>query len=66
VSDLPDAVVPTATAPVSTATGFTFTISNYSNSSQNVCYADHHLVYRYILSIQIPGMSGNQIPTIYL
>jgi hypothetical protein len=31
VVDLPDSVVPTATTPVPTATGFTFTISNYSN-----------------------------------
>jgi hypothetical protein len=31
VVDLADSVVPTATTPVATATGFTFTISNYSN-----------------------------------
>jgi hypothetical protein len=31
VVDLPDSDVPTATTPVATATGFTFTISNYSN-----------------------------------
>ena len=30
VSDLSDSVVPTATTPVATASGFTFTISNYS------------------------------------
>ena len=31
VLDLTDSVVPTATTPVATSTGFTFTISNYSN-----------------------------------
>ena len=31
VVDLADSVVPTATTPVATATGFTFTISNYLN-----------------------------------
>jgi hypothetical protein len=31
VVDLADSVVPTATSPVATATGFTFTILNYSN-----------------------------------
>ena len=32
VTDLPDSIVPTVTTSVSTATGFTFTISNYSSS----------------------------------
>lgn len=31
VIDLPDSVMPTTTTPVATATGFTFSITNYSN-----------------------------------
>jgi hypothetical protein len=64
VSDLPDAVVPTATAPVSTATGFTFTISNYSNSYTYVLTTTKGSVSRSTDDVTVTGLTAGESATV--
>ena len=64
VSDLPDSVVPTATNPVSTATGFTFTISNYSTSYTYVLTTSKGSVSRSTDDITVTGLVAGESATV--
>jgi hypothetical protein len=64
VSDLPDSVVPTATTPVATATGFTFTISNYSNSYTYALTTSKGSVSRSTDDVTITGLTAGESATV--
>jgi hypothetical protein len=64
VSDLPDSVVPTATTPVSTATGFTFTISNYSASYTYVLTTSKGSVSRSTDDVTVTGLAAGESATV--
>jgi hypothetical protein len=64
VSDLPDSVVPTATTPVSTATGFTFTISNYLNSYTYVLTTSKGSVSRSTDDVTVTGLTAGESATV--
>lgn len=64
VVDLPDSVVPTATTPVATATGFTFTISNYSNSYTYALTTTKGTVSRSIDDVTVTGLTAGESATV--
>ena len=64
VSDLPDSVVPTATSPVATATGFKFTISNYSNSYTYALTTTKGSVSRSADDVTVTGLTAGESATI--
>ena len=60
VIDLTDSVVPTATTPVATATGFTFTISNFSNSYNYVVTTTKGTVSRSTDDVTVTGLVAGE------
>ena len=64
VSDLPDSVVPTATSPVATATGFKFTISNYSNSYTYALTTTKGSVTRSTDDVAVTGLTAGESATV--
>ena len=64
VVDLPDSVVPTATTPVSTATGFTFTISNYSANYTYALTTTKGTVSRSTEDVTVTGLAAGESATV--
>ena len=64
VSDLPDSVVPTVTASVATATGFTFTISNFSNSYTYALTTTKGTVSRSTDDVTVTGLTAGESATV--
>ena len=64
VTDLPDSIVPTATTPVSTATGFTFTISNYSPSYTYALTTTKGTVSRSTDDVTVTGLTAGESATV--
>ena len=64
VVDLTDSVVPTATSPVSTATGFTFTISNYSANYTYVLTTTKGSVSRVTDDVTVTGLAASESATV--
>jgi hypothetical protein len=64
VVDLTDSVVPTATTPVSTATGFTFTISNYSANYTYALTTTKGTVSRLTDDVTVTGLSAGESATV--
>jgi len=64
VSDLPDSVVPTATTPVATTTGFTFTISNYSTNYTYVLTTTKGSVSRSTDDVTVTGLTAGESATV--
>ena len=64
VVDLTDSVVPTATTPVSTATGFTFTISNYSANYTYVLTTTKGSVSRVTDDVTVTGLTAGESATV--
>ena len=64
VADLPDSVVPTATTAVSTATGFTFSISNYSNTYTYVVTTTKGTVSRSTEDVTVTGLTAGESATV--
>lgn len=64
VIDLTDSVVPTATTPVATATGFTFTISNYSNSYNYAVTTTKGTVSRTTDDVTVTGLVAGESATV--
>jgi len=64
VVDLPDSVMPTATTPVSTATGFTFTISNYSANYTYALTTSKGIVSRSNDDVTVTGLSAGESATV--
>jgi hypothetical protein len=60
VIDLTDSVVPTATSPVSTSTGFTFTISNYSASYTYALITSKGTVSRLTDEVTVAGLTAGE------
>ena len=64
VIDLTDSVVPSATTPVATATGFTFTISNYSNSYNYAITTTKGTVSRTTDDVTVTGLVAGESATV--
>ena len=64
VVDLTDSVVPTATTPVSTATGFTFSISNYSASYTYALTTTKGTVSRLADDVTVAGLTAGESATV--
>ena len=64
VVDLNDSVVPTATTPVATATGFTFTISNYSSSNTYALTTTKGTVSRLTDDVTVTGLTSGESATV--
>jgi hypothetical protein len=64
VLDLTDSVVPTATNPVATATGFTFTISNHSPSYTYVLTTSKGTVSRSNDDVTVTGLAAGESATV--
>ena len=64
VVDLPDSDVPTATTPVATATGLTFTISNYSNLYTYALTASKGSVSRSNADVTVAGLVAGESATV--
>ena len=64
VIDLTDSVVPTATTPVSTATGFTFAISNFSNSYNYAVTTTKGTVSRSTDDVTVTGLTAGESATV--
>ena len=64
VVDLTDSVVPTATTPVATATGFTFTISNYSASYTYAVTTSKGSVSRSTDAVTVTGLDAGESATV--
>ena len=64
VVDLPDSVVPTTTNPVATATGFTFTISNYSNLYTYSLTTNNGTVSRSTDDVVVTGLTAGESATV--
>ena len=64
VVDLTDSVVPTATTPVATATGFTFTISNYSDSYTYALTTTKGTVSRSTDDVTVTGLAAGELATV--
>jgi len=64
VVDLTDSVVPTATTPVSTATGFTFTISNYSANYTYALTTTKGTVSRLTDDVTVTGLTAGESATV--
>ena len=64
VTDLPDSLVPTVTTSVSTATGFTFTISNYSASYTYALTTTKGTVSRSTDDVTVTGLTAGESATV--
>jgi hypothetical protein len=64
VVDLADSVVPTVTTPVATATGFTFTISNYSSSYTYALTTSRGTVSRSTDDVTVTGLAAGESATV--
>jgi hypothetical protein len=64
VVDLADSVVPTATSPIATANGFTFTISNYSNLYTYTISTTSGSVVRSAELVTVTGLSSGASATV--
>jgi hypothetical protein len=64
VVDLNDSVVPTATTPVPTATGFTFAISNYSSSYTYALTTTKGTVSRSTDDVTVIGLTAGESATV--
>ena len=64
VVDLTDSVVPTATTPVAIATGFTFTISNYSASYTYALTTSKGSVSRSTDAVTVTGLDAGESATV--
>ena len=64
VTDLPDSVVPTVTTSVSTATGFTFAISNYSSSYTYALTTTKGSVSRSTDDVTVTGLTAGESATV--
>ena len=64
VVDLADSVVPTATTPVATATGFTFTISNYLNLYTYALTTSNGSVTRSLDDVTVTGLAAGESATV--
>lgn len=64
VVDLPDSDVPTATTPVATATGFTFTILNYSNLYTYALTTTNGSVTRSLGDVTVSGLVAGESATV--
>jgi hypothetical protein len=64
VVDLNDSVVPTATTPVPTATGFTFAISNYSSSYTYALTTTKGTVSRSTDDVSVIGLTAGESATV--
>jgi hypothetical protein len=64
IVDLTDSVVPTTTAPVATAAGFTFTISNYSNSYTYALTTTKGSVSRSTDDVTVTGLTAGESATV--
>ena len=64
VVDLADSVVPTATAPVATANGFTFTILNYSNLYAYSLTSSKGTVSRSVDDVTVSGLAAGESATV--
>jgi len=64
VVDLTNSVVPTATTPVATATGFTFTILNYSNLYTYVLTTTKGTVSRSADDVVVSGLTAGESATV--
>jgi hypothetical protein len=64
VVDLTDSVVPTATTPIATATGFTFTISNYSALYTYVLTTSKGSVSRSTDDVTVTGLTAGESATV--
>jgi hypothetical protein len=60
VVDLADSVVPTTTSPAATATGFTFTISNYLSSYTYALTTSNGTVSRVVDDVTVAGLSAGE------
>jgi hypothetical protein len=64
VVDLTDSVVPTATSPIATSTGFTFSISNYSSSYTYVLTTTKGSVSRSTEDVTVTGLDAGESATV--
>jgi len=64
VVDLSDSVVPTTTSPAATATGFTFSISNYSSSYAYVLTTTKGSVSRSTEDVTVSGLDAGESATV--
>jgi hypothetical protein len=64
VVDLADPVVPTATSPIATATGFTFTILNYSNLYTYSLTSSKGTVSRSVDDVTVTGLAAGESATV--
>jgi hypothetical protein len=64
VTDLPDSLVPTVTTSVATANGFTFTISNYSNSYTYALTTSKGSVSRSTDEVTVTGLAAGESATV--
>ena len=64
VIDLTDSVVPITSTPVATSTGFTFTISNYSNSYTYVLSTTKGTVSRSTDDVTVAGLTAGESATV--
>ena len=64
VVDLTDSVVPTATSPIATATGFTFSISNYSSSYTYLLTTTKGSVSRSSEDVTVTGLDAGESATV--
>ena len=64
VVDLTDSDVPTVTTPVATATGFTFTISNYSSSYNYALTTSKGTVSRSTDEVTVTGLTAGESATV--
>jgi len=64
IVDLTDSVVPTATTPVATATGYTFTISNYSSSYTYALTTTKGSVSRSTDAVTVTGLTAGESATV--
>jgi hypothetical protein len=64
VVDLNDSVVPTTSTPIATATGFTFTISNYSSSNTYALTTTKGTVSRVTDDVTVTGLTSGESATV--
>ena len=64
VIDLTDSVVPTATTPVSTSSGFNFTISNYSSSYTYALTTSKGTLSRLADDVTVTGLTAGESATV--
>jgi len=64
IVDLDDSAVPTTSTPVATATGFTFTISNYSSSNTYALTTTKGTVSRVTDGVTVTGLTSGESATV--